>query len=81
LDLSGRGARYPTSVQRSQELLKVIRGLRGNGIIVEPNKATAEIKALAQAYGAEAIEALANALGSSDPKVSLMAANALLDRG
>jgi hypothetical protein len=46
-----------------------------------PNKATAEIKALAQEYGAEAIEALANALRSSDPKVAIMAANALLDRG
>jgi hypothetical protein len=46
-----------------------------------PNKATAEIKALAQEYGAEAIETLANALRSSDPKVAIMAANALLDRG
>jgi hypothetical protein len=46
-----------------------------------PNKATAEIKALAQEYGTEAIEALANALRSSDPKVAIMAANALLDRG
>jgi hypothetical protein len=46
-----------------------------------PNKATAEIKALAQEFGAEAIKKLAEHLRGSDPKVSVQAANALLDRG
>jgi hypothetical protein len=35
-----------------------------------PNKATAEIKAVAQQYGTEAIETLAEMMrGASDPKV------------
>jgi hypothetical protein len=47
-----------------------------------PNKATAEIKAVAQQYGTEAIETLAEMMrGASDPKVRVMAANSLLDRG
>ena len=47
-----------------------------------PNKATAEIKAVAQEYGAEAIETLAEMMRElADPKVRVMAANSLLDRG
>jgi hypothetical protein len=47
-----------------------------------PNKATAEIKAVAQRYGTEAIETLAEMMrGASAPKVRVMAANSLLDRG
>ena len=46
-----------------------------------PNKATAEIKAIAQQYGAEAIKKLAELMRGDDPKVSVQAANALLDRG
>lgn len=54
------------------------RGGRRPGSI---NRNTSEIRALAQRHGLEAIEALANALRSKDPKISIMAANALLDRG
>jgi hypothetical protein len=46
-----------------------------------PNKATSEIKALAQEYGAEAIGRLAEHMRGGDPKVSVQAANELLDRG
>ena len=46
-----------------------------------PNKATAEIKALAQRHGAEAIKALVELMKSGDPEIRFKAANALLDRG
>lgn len=54
------------------------RGGRKPGTV---NRNTSEMRKLAQKYGVEAIEALATALRSNDPKISIMAANALLDRG
>jgi hypothetical protein len=45
-----------------------------------PNKATAEIKAVAQQYGPEAIERLVDLMRGKDPDVALKAAIALLDR-
>jgi hypothetical protein len=45
-----------------------------------PNKANAEIKAVAQQYGPEAIERLVDLMRGNDPDVALKAANALLDR-
>jgi hypothetical protein len=45
-----------------------------------PNKATAEIKAVAQLYGKEAIERLVDLMRGKDPDIALKAANALLDR-
>jgi hypothetical protein len=47
-----------------------------------PNKATAEIKAIAQQYGPRAIEVIAEIMEkSADPKARVSAANSLLDRG
>jgi hypothetical protein len=47
-----------------------------------PNKATAEIKSIAQHYGREAISLLAHMMRSgADAKVRVVAASALLDRG
>jgi hypothetical protein len=45
-----------------------------------PNKATAEIKSVAQLYGKEAIELLVSLMRGDDAEVALKAANALLDR-
>lgn len=49
----------------------------------QPNKLTADVKALASQYGAQAIEALADiATGGDQPAAArVAAANALLDRG
>lgn len=46
-----------------------------------PNKTTAEIKAVAQLYGEEAIEKLVALMRGDNPEVALKAANAILDRG
>lgn len=47
------------------------------------NKATADIKALAQQYTAEAVEVLASVMVNTEhpPAARVAAANALLDRG
>ena len=45
-----------------------------------PNKATAEIKAIAQQYGAEAIEKLVTLMRGKDEDVAFKACIALLDR-
>ena len=44
-------------------------------------KENAEIKALAREHGPQAITKLAELMGGSDPRVSVAAAQALLDRG
>jgi len=46
-----------------------------------PNKATAEIKAVAQLHGKEAIEKLVSLMRGDDPEIAFKAANSLLDRG
>ena len=46
-----------------------------------PNKATAEIKELAQKHGPEAIRKLAELVTSDDDRVVFAACQALLDRG
>ncbi len=46
-----------------------------------PNKATAEIKAVAQLHGKEAIEKLVSLMNGDDPEIAFKAANAILDRG
>lgn len=47
-----------------------------------PNRATADVKKLAQAYGPEAVETLAGIMRSSDSdKARASAAKELLDRG
>lgn len=47
-----------------------------------PNKATADVKALAQQYGREAVDTLAEIMrGGDSDKARAAAANALLDRG
>ena len=45
-----------------------------------PNKSTAEVKALASVYTEAAIKRLADWMRSDEPKASVAAANALLDR-
>jgi hypothetical protein len=54
------------------------RGGRRPGV---PNKATAEIKRVAQKYGQEALEKLVELMRGSDLKVAVTAANSILDRG
>ncbi len=54
------------------------RGGRKPGV---PNKANADIKALAQEYGPKALAKLAKLMESSEQEVALKAANSLLDRG
>ena len=46
-----------------------------------PNKATADIRAAAQAYGRDAIEKLVALMNGPDEEVAFKAANAILDRG
>jgi hypothetical protein len=47
-----------------------------------PNKATAEIKAVAQKHGPRAIAVLAEIMeNSAEPRARVAAANSLLDRG
>ncbi len=47
-----------------------------------PNKSTAEVKALAQTYGGEALETLATIMRNSDNDTAkIAAAKELLDRG
>ncbi len=45
-----------------------------------PNKATAEIKAIAQLHGEEAIKKLVSLMHGDDPEIAFKAANSLLDR-
>lgn len=46
-----------------------------------PNKATADIKALAQEHGGEAIERLVKMMRARDKELSMRAIKELLDRG
>lgn len=59
------------------------KGVKTGGRVAgTPNKATAEIKALARNYAAEAIEALVNVIRSTDSDAARVAAiREMLDRG
>lgn len=54
---------------------------RGGRQAGTPNKATADIKALAQVHGPEAIRTLVELMANGQDKVRVAAAKELLDRG
>jgi hypothetical protein len=71
-----RGQFKPGSAPKGKPFVK---GVSGNP--KGTSKSVAEVKALALSYSAEAIETLVKHMRSKNPKVSLAASVAILDRG